>query len=259
MQITHKDFYRFLDKIDFVHVPGGGGCWNWTAGVDRWGYGKFKLDGKYHGAHRVAFAIYKGEIPDGMFVLHSCDNRRCCSPGHLSLGSHKQNMDDMTSRGRQAKGEGIGGAVLDVPKAANAKRLFMSHSDHGIVRAAAKALGIDRRTVRDIRDGKLWKHVDPADPGSHSYLCFEATALEALGKSKSAVFTDEQVSLVRCFLRKHRRPGIIPAAAKVLGVGKETLRCIREGLTYRHVAGVDHPHLPILEAAVLGDMLYSGV
>ena len=179
MQITHKDFYRFLDKIDFVPTPGGGGCWNWTGSLDCWGYGRFWLDGKHHGAHRVAFATYKGEIPDGMFVRHSCDNPRCCSPAHLALGTHQDNMNDMKSRSRQA-------SVLDESKAANAKRLFLSRSDFGIVRAAARALGIDRKTVRDIRDGKRWKHVAPADPGSHSYLCFEAAALASRRSRRSS-------------------------------------------------------------------------
>jgi len=82
---------RFWAKVDK-----SGDCWIWTAGRLRQGYGRF--DGQL--AHRVAFAFERGPVPDGMFVLHSCDNPPCVNPGHLRLGTHVDNMREMRERRR---------------------------------------------------------------------------------------------------------------------------------------------------------------
>lgn len=82
------------------------GCWNWTLRADRAGYGRVKVTGFGRAgnfvdrAHRYAWAAFNGPVPDGMHVLHRCDNRRCCNPGHLFLGTHDDNMADMIAKGR---------------------------------------------------------------------------------------------------------------------------------------------------------------
>ncbi len=78
------------------------GCWNWTAGITSDGYGVFGAkmeDGaiKTYRAHRFSFEIYKSEIPEGMMVLHECDNRKCVNPDHLIVGSHVDNMNGVSS------------------------------------------------------------------------------------------------------------------------------------------------------------------
>ena len=80
-------------------------CWEWTAAKQTKGYGCVSVQGKIKLAHRVAYEISVGEIPDGKFVLHKCDNRCCVNPNHLFLGNHKDNMNDMVEKGRQAKYE----------------------------------------------------------------------------------------------------------------------------------------------------------
>ena len=82
-------------------------CWNWRASRRRDGYGQFKpvAGAKPLGAHRVAWEIWNGrDVPDGMCILHSCDNPGCCNPKHLRPGTHKQNSDDKISRGREWRG-----------------------------------------------------------------------------------------------------------------------------------------------------------
>jgi hypothetical protein len=67
-------------------------------------YGSFYFRGVSMGVHRASYILHKGEIPEGMDVLHSCDNPRCINPDHLHLGDHRKNMDEMVERHRQSKG-----------------------------------------------------------------------------------------------------------------------------------------------------------
>ena len=86
------------------------GCWNWLLHKDRIGYGRLKVSmGNRHqfrftAAHRYAWELWIGPIPDGMFVLHKCDNRGCCNPEHLFLGTQADNIRDMHRKGRGPRG-----------------------------------------------------------------------------------------------------------------------------------------------------------
>ena len=83
-------------------------CWNWTGAPNMWGYGQIRdMNGRYGKkklAHRISWNIHNGPIPNGMLVLHTCDNPLCVNPNHLWLGTHKDNNDDMMKKGRHSKG-----------------------------------------------------------------------------------------------------------------------------------------------------------
>lgn len=79
------------------------GCIEWTGYRDPKGYGRYKTQGGEIIAHRVAYAMHYGGIPEGMHVLHRCDNRACCNPQHLFVGTAQDNMDDMKAKGRGAR------------------------------------------------------------------------------------------------------------------------------------------------------------
>jgi hypothetical protein len=88
------------------------GCWQWNGYKLRHGYGAFKHKGKMLTAHRESYKLHKGEIPDGLCVCHTCDNRSCINPAHLWLGTTQDNTRDRTEKGRSAKGVRAAGAKL---------------------------------------------------------------------------------------------------------------------------------------------------
>jgi hypothetical protein len=77
------------------------GCWPWLLAPGHNGYGRFGKPGLR--AHRVAYALANGPIPDGSHVLHDCDNPACVRPSHLKLGTHQDNMRDRDRKGRGSR------------------------------------------------------------------------------------------------------------------------------------------------------------
>jgi len=81
-------------------------CWLWQAAKNHNGYGIVSRRTGNQLAHRVAWALVNGPIPDGLYVLHKCDTPACVNPDHLSLGTQMENMRDMVNKGRSAKQKG---------------------------------------------------------------------------------------------------------------------------------------------------------
>jgi len=95
---------RFWSKVS---IKDKYSCWEWTSGLDRYGYGEFWSNDRQTSiqSHRVSWTLINGDIPDKLFVLHKCDNRKCVNPDHLFLGTQLDNMKDMESKGRRANGK----------------------------------------------------------------------------------------------------------------------------------------------------------
>lgn len=79
------------------------GCHLWMGWRELHGYGRMWVDGRTKTAHRVAWELANGPIPEGKIVMHTCDNRRCCNPEHLKLGTHGDNLRDRLDK-RRGKG-----------------------------------------------------------------------------------------------------------------------------------------------------------
>jgi HNH endonuclease len=78
------------------------GCIEWTGSKDPSGYGRIGIAGVRHRTHRLAWELVHGPIPEGIQVLHRCDNRPCCNVEHLFLGTNAVNMADRDAKGRHA-------------------------------------------------------------------------------------------------------------------------------------------------------------
>lgn len=92
---------RLTAKTD--KTPGfgpGGNCWKWLGKPHHTGYGRIMINGKDYQAHRLIYEQYVKPIPAGLFVCHTCDNRRCVNPLHLWPGTHDDNMRDMVEKKR---------------------------------------------------------------------------------------------------------------------------------------------------------------
>jgi hypothetical protein len=96
-----------LPERFWARVRKGAGCWSWTGTVARVGYGVIGRGSRQEGlaySHRLAYVLLVGPIPEGLYVLHKCDNRRCVRPDHLFLGTHLDNVADMVRKGRHRYG-----------------------------------------------------------------------------------------------------------------------------------------------------------
>lgn len=152
-------FWRQVDR------RGDSECWAWLGSVGKRGYGRFTAGSRVDRSvrklpsHRTAWEITNGPIPDGLFVLHRCDNRRCCNPDHLWLGTHLDNMADMRAKGRRLGKSAIGSAVKGsklTEEQVSQLRALHPHLGYG---AIAKRFGIAKSTARDIIVRKWWRHV----------------------------------------------------------------------------------------------------
>lgn len=126
-------------------------CWPYTGPLFHNGYGQLYWQGRNQKAHRLAFIDARGPIPEGFLVLHHCDNRRCCNPEHLHLGTHKQNAEEAKARGRyflQKRGRLTRELVIEIRESDE------SHS------AVANRLSVSYGTIAAIRQRRTWKHIE---------------------------------------------------------------------------------------------------
>lgn len=129
------------------------GCWLWTECILSSGYGVSNSPDRIKTnelAHRASYRIFKGSIPKGMVVAHSCDMPSCVNPNHLWLGTHKQNSEDMVQKNRSAKWERCGKSKLTKEQVDFIRESKLSHRKLGAM------FDVSHSNIGYIRRNKTW-------------------------------------------------------------------------------------------------------
>lgn len=155
---------RYRERILSSVKEDENGCWLWQKAITRNGYGNFALGGGTNrGAHRVSYFAFKGDIPDGMDVCHTCDVRDCVNPSHLFIGSRSDNILDASrknrvSRTHQKKGSGHPASKLTEGDVPTILRRLQSGEPKASI---ARSYGVSDRIILLISRGDLWRHAIP--------------------------------------------------------------------------------------------------
>lgn len=155
--MDEKTIARFWSKVDKSGGPDA--CWPWTEGTTSDGYGQLGVGSRTDGskttllAHRIAYQLKHGAIPDGLFVCHDCDNPPCCNADHLFLGTQRDNIRDAAEKGRRAIGERHPQAKLTDTEVRAIRAAL------GTQREIAARYGVSHATVGMIQRGEIWAHV----------------------------------------------------------------------------------------------------
>lgn len=132
-----------------------GDCWHCTSHKPNTdGYPIAKVAGKNRRIGRLFFERFKGEIPEGKIVRHTCDNRICINPDHLILGTHKDNMRDMAERGRSPFGRNHHNA-----KISESQVLEIRGNQADSMMALARKYGVSKSHIWNIKHGVKWRRV----------------------------------------------------------------------------------------------------
>jgi hypothetical protein len=148
-------FWGYVDK--------SGGCWNWKAGLFTNGYGQFRVGKKKMKAHRVAYLINGGEIPEGKILCHKCDNPKCVNPSHLTLADHKFNAQDRVAKGRSAINR-MNGKPGELNPSAKLKEsqvleIIKLRKEGCAAKQLAKKFSVSISLIYTIARGKLWQQI----------------------------------------------------------------------------------------------------
>lgn len=147
---------RFWQKVQKSEK----GCWPWIACKNSDGYGQFGFRGRVDGAHRVSWILSHGELPKGAHVLHKCDNPVCVNPDHLFIGTHQDNMEDRTRKGR-SRGRGLPGELSGHNKLTNniVLKIRKLHEQGTSQKQISNQFAIHKATVNDVVLRKTWRHI----------------------------------------------------------------------------------------------------
>ena len=156
-ELTNEQNRERIKKYYEKYVIKQEGCWDWKGIIEHTGYGKLGVRPPIK-AHRASWIIHKGEIPKGLIVCHTCDNRKCTNPDHLWLGTHKDNIQDKIKKGRSntPKGSQLKASKLNESQVIEIKLLLEKKLTCSEI---SRQYGVERKIISRIKNGDTWKHV----------------------------------------------------------------------------------------------------
>lgn len=148
-----SDIRRFWEKTE---VGGVDDCWEWKVGKDKDGYGQYWFKKRPTKAHRASWEIHYGKIPDGLWVLHHCDNPSCVNPRHLFLGTVLDNNRDTIRKNRKhdVRGELHGGVKLTESQVREIRKKYIPH-EYSTAKLA-REYSISQPHAWEIVSGRSW-------------------------------------------------------------------------------------------------------
>ena len=148
---------KSIQERFWLKVDRSGDCWIWMAcrngSTPEHSYGRFRINGQTFHAHRIAWELTKGTIPEGLRVLHRCDNPPCCNPRHLFLGSQADNMQDCATKNRTTRGSRNARAKL------TSIDVLSIRSDPRPQIQIAATYNVDTSLICKIKRRKNWTHL----------------------------------------------------------------------------------------------------
>ena len=152
----------FLKRINKT----ASGCWEWTGAIrGACGYGAIKVNGKTLSTHRYSYQLYNGVIPQGLYVCHTCDNKKCVNPDHLFLGTHSENMIDALKKNRlKFPDPSLKSALNHKPRSRKIQehqieqvRRAIRHRGRTSLREIAEMFSLPEHVIKDLSSGRTYR------------------------------------------------------------------------------------------------------
>lgn len=185
-------------------------CLLWTGARYNGRYGRIWFGGKDQLAHRVAYEMAYGPIPEGMLVCHTCDVETCVEPSHLFLGTPQDNMTDKVKKKRHRSPKGVDHGMSRL----NETDVLSIFHDSRPQQVIADSYHINRSLVSMIKTGKRWSHV---------------TSKHYEKQRDKIALTENDVRLIRNDVRPHQ------AIAEDFSISRSLVSLIKSGQRWGHV------------------------
>jgi len=218
---------RFEEKVIKTE-----GCWGWNGHLDKNGYplmksGSDRKSFKEARCNRISWLLYRGEIPEGKYLCHQCDNPTCTNPDHLFLASAKENSQDMVKKARGNKGTKHGNAKLNDQDVVEIRQLLRQGKTGRFI---SEKFSIDPNVVSGIKHGKSWTHVQEGKITLADNLRMKCGTQGS--SHRDAKLKEEDVKKIKYLLS-------IGVSAKRLaqdfGISSTQISYIKSGKNWKHV------------------------
>lgn len=168
--MTERQIEKFWSAVSIADPSE---CWDWAGARFRSGYGNKTVNSKGYLSHRLAYFLANKVDPNELMVCHHCDNRSCCNPSHLFLGTRQDNVDDMVRKGRVRRGDESSSRRHPelLKRGESHPRAKLSVTDIDAIKsmrlkgisfkAISKIFNVSDSTVCNAHNRLYWKHIDP--------------------------------------------------------------------------------------------------